>query len=70
MRTIYLGGQVFTGALPLKEAFIVEEDKFLAAGTDAEMLSLRQAEDVIVPLEGRFVCPGFNDSHMQIGAHV
>ena len=66
MRTIYLGGRVFTGALPLKEAFIVEEDKFLAAGTDEEMLALRQEEDVIVPLEGRFVCPGFNDSHMHL----
>ena len=25
MRTIYTGGQVFTGALPLAEAFIVED---------------------------------------------
>ena len=66
MKTIYTGGRVFTGALPLKEAFIVEEDKFLAAGTDEEMLALRQDADVIIPLEGRFVCPGFNDSHMHL----
>lgn len=66
MRTIYTGGQVFTGALPLAEAFIVEDDRFVAIGTDAEMLALRQAEDVIVPLKGGFVCPGFNDSHMHL----
>ncbi|MBQ7137645.1 MAG: amidohydrolase [Clostridia bacterium] len=66
MRTIYTGGQVFTGALPLAEAFIVEDGCFLAVGTDAEILSLRQEGDAIVPLEGSFVCPGFNDSHMHL----
>ena len=66
MRTIYTGGQVFTGALPLAEAFIVEDGRFLAVGTDAEMFALRQEGDAIVPLEGSFVCPGFNDSHMHL----
>ena len=66
MRTIYTGGRVFTGALPLAEAFIVEDDRFLAVGTDAEILALRQEGDTIVPLEGSFVCPGFNDSHMHL----
>ena len=66
MRTIYTGGQVFTGALPLAEAFIVADGRFLAVGTDAEILSLRQEGDAIVPLEGGFVCPGFNDSHMHL----
>ena len=66
MRTIYTGGQVFTGALPLAEAFIVEDGRFLAVGTDAEILALHQEEDIIVPLEGAFVCPGFNDSHMHL----
>lgn len=66
MRTIYTGGRVFTGALPLAEAFIVADGRFLAVGTDEEMLALRQEEDAIVPLAGRFVCPGFNDSHMHL----
>ena len=66
MKTIYYGGQVFTGALPLAEAFIVEDGKFTAAGTSDEMLALRAAGDSLVPLEGRFVCPGFNDSHMHL----
>ena len=66
MKTIYTGGKVFTGALPLKEAFIVEGDRFTAAGTDADMLALRREGDEIIPLEGLFVCAGFNDSHMHL----
>ena len=66
MKTIYHGGQVFTGSLPLAQAFAVEDDRFLAAGTDEELLALRAEGDVLVDLAGRFVCPGFNDSHMHL----
>ncbi len=66
MKTIYHGGHVFTGALPLVEAFIVEDGKFIGAGTDSEMLALRADGDLLVPLNGCFVCPGFNDSHMHL----
>ena len=66
MKTIYHGGQVFTGLLPLVQAFAVEDGRFLAAGTDAELLALRAEGDVLVDLAGRFVCPGFNDSRMHL----
>ncbi len=66
MRTIYYGGRVFTGALPLTEAFLVEDGRFLAVGTDAEILAQRGPDDESVNLEGRFVCAGFNDSHMHV----
>ena len=66
MKTIYVGGKVFTGALPLQEAFIVEDGRFLSVGTTKDMLSLREEDDTVVPLEGHFVCPGFNDSHMHL----
>ncbi len=66
MRTIYHGGKIFTGKLPLQEAFIVEDGHFLCVGADAEILPLRQPEDETIALEGRFVCPGFNDSHMHL----
>ena len=66
MKTIYHSGQVFTGALPLQEAFIVADGKFVAAGTSADMLALREEGDALVDLSGRFVCPGFNDSHMHL----
>ena len=66
MRTIYTNGQVFTGKLPLQEAFIVEDGVFVAAGSTCDMLAQRAPEDAVVPLQGRFVCPGFNDSHMHL----
>lgn len=66
MKTIYTGGRIFTGALPLQEAFIVEDGRFLAVGSTKDMLALRTAEDAVIDLAGRFVCPGFNDSHMHL----
>ncbi len=66
MRTIYFGGKVFTGALPLQQAFLVEDDRFSHVGSDAEILALRQPEDQVISLDGRFVCSGFNDSHMHL----
>ena len=64
MKTAYFGGCVYTGSLPLKHAFIVEDGKFSAVGSDAEILAL--GSDSVVDLEGKFVCAGFNDSHMHL----
>ena len=66
MKTIYHSGRVFTGRLPLREAFAVEGGRFTAVGSNAELLSLRQEGDRVISLEGKFVCPGFNDSHMHL----
>ncbi len=66
MRKIYYGGQVFAGHLPLQQAFIVEEDHFVGAGSNEEILAQRQPEDEMLSLEGHFVCAGFNDSHMHL----
>ena len=63
MKTAYVHGRIYTGALPLKTAFLVEDGRFLAVGADAEIL---QSADQTVDLEGRFVCAGFNDSHMHL----
>jgi len=66
MKKIYYNGKVYTGELPLKTAFAVEEGKFTAAGNDEEIKGLASAEDELVDLEGRFVCAAFNDSHMHL----
>lgn len=66
MKTIYIGGAVFTGKLPLCEGFAVEEGRFVQAGSREELLSLKAEGDVVADLGGRFVCPGFNDSHMHL----
>ena len=63
MKTIYYGGAVYTGTLPLVEAFVVEDGKFLFAGSNGEALAF---EGEKVDLGGKFVCAGFNDSHMHL----
>ncbi len=64
MKTIYYNGIIYTGTLPLQEAFIVDGDRFVFAGSDAEALT--HAADETVDLQGAFVCAGFNDSHMHV----
>lgn len=66
MQTIYYNGLVFTGALPLAQAFSVREGRFAAVGTNEEILAMQQSGDTAVDLRGRFVCAGFNDSHMHL----
>ncbi len=64
MRTIYHNGQVYTGTLPLQQAFLVEDDRFVCVGSNNELLA--QQADVCIDLGGAFVCAGFNDSHMHL----
>ncbi len=66
MKTAYFNGRVYTGKLPLVPAFLVEDGLFVEAGSDAKILSALTTEDEKVDLRGRFVCPGFNDSHMHL----
>ena len=64
MKTAYVHGCVYTGKMPLQQAFIVENGKFIAVGSDESILST--SVDRVVDLEGKFVCAGFNDSHMHL----
>lgn len=66
MKTLYTNGKVFTGNLPLQQAFIVGNGIFLDAGSNEEILALKQPGDAVISLDGSFVCPGFNDSHMHL----
>ena len=66
MKTIYFNGKVYTGELPLKSAFAVENGLFTAVGSDEEVKALASAEDVLVDLDGKFVSAAFNDSHMHL----
>lgn len=45
MKTIYKNGAVYTGKLPLVEAFAVEDGKFVFAGSSAEADALAAAGD-------------------------
>ena len=66
MKTIYHNAVVYTGELPLREAFIVENDRFTFVGSTADALAQRSENDCAVDLSGAFVCAGFNDSHMHL----
>lgn len=64
MKTIYHNGKIYTGKLPLQQAFIVEDGHFSLVGSDSQILA--QKADAVIDLEGKFVCPGFIDSHMHL----
>ena len=66
MKTIYYNGIVYTGSLPLAEAFIVQDGLFVDAGSSRHALEQQQDGDQLVDLQGKFVCSGFNDSHMHL----
>ncbi|MDD3253588.1 MAG: amidohydrolase [Lachnospiraceae bacterium] len=69
MKTIYYNGIVYTGTLPLVEAFVVEDEHFIFAGSNEEAKALAVGSNPaarFVDLDGRFVCSGFNDSHMHL----
>lgn len=66
MRTIYHNAKVYTGELPLQEAFIVEGSVFTFVGSSDDALALKRETDRITDLQGAFVCAGFNDSHMHL----
>ena len=50
MKTIYYHGQVYCGELPLKEAFIEADGKFVFAGTSEEAISQKTEGDVLVDI--------------------
>ena len=60
MKTLYVNGCVYTGQLPLTTCFAVEDGRFVSVGEDCG------DADVRIDLQGAFVCPGFNDSHMHL----
>ena len=64
MKIAYINGCVYTGKLPFKEAFLTEGEHFTAVGSNENILA--QDADQVIDLEGRFVCAGFNDSHMHL----
>lgn len=66
MKSIYYNAAVYTGETKLQQAFLVEEGAFTAVGTNEEILALADRDTVVTDLKGRFVCAGFNDSHMHL----
>lgn len=65
-KTAFYNGIIYTADGFLAQAFTVEEGRFGAVGSNEEALALLGPEDERVDLQGRFLCPGFNDSHMHL----
>ena len=66
MINIYYNGKVFTGDDTLQQAFVVKEGKFIYVGNNEDALKYKDENAEIIDLDGKFVCPGFNDSHMHV----
>ena len=66
MRSLYCNGRIWTGDHSFQQAFLIEDGLFRAVGSDREILALADASVPRTDLAGRFVCPGFNDSHLHL----
>ena len=53
---------------PRAEAVAITDGKFVAVGSDRNILALAGSETQTIDLQGAFVVPGFNDSHVHFGA--
>ena len=53
-------------ARPEAEALAVRGDRIVAVGTSAEMQALAGPGTRVIDAQGRFVMPGFNDSHIHL----
>ena len=62
---IYTNGNIWTGIpdTPRAEAIAVSGETILAVGTTKDLMSLKGTNTHIIDLEGKFVVPGFIDSH-------
>ena len=67
-RKIFFNAKVLTQdkLMPEADAFIVEEDKFIAVGNTSTIFAQKSADDILIDLEGNYVIPGFNDAHIHI----
>ena len=65
MVTCYENARVFTANDQAADCFVVQDGMFVFAGT-AQDAHMAYPEAKRVDLNGQFVCPGFNDSHMHL----
>lgn len=63
--TVYINGTIWTGAAPgeIAEAMAVRGDRIIAVGSSEQVSRFKRDQTNVVDLNGRFVVPGFIDSH-------
>ena len=52
------------GSRSFAQAVAIQDGRFLAVGSDEEIMRLRGAKTEVIDVSGRTVIPGLNDSHM------
>jgi predicted amidohydrolase YtcJ len=63
MTQIFYNGNIYTGSGNFAEAFAVEDGHFTFVGSNRDALALTGEK---MDLQEKFVCAGFNDSHMHL----
>ncbi|HEY5616198.1 MAG TPA: amidohydrolase, partial [Bacteroidota bacterium] len=53
---------------PEAQAVAIKDGKFIAVGTNADVLKLRGKQTEVIDLRGRLVLPGFNDNHVHFAS--
>jgi predicted amidohydrolase YtcJ len=64
--TIVINARVITvdRNRPSAEAFAIDNGRFIAVGSNAEILKLKTSSTKVIDLKGMTVTPGFNDAHL------
>ncbi len=64
--TIFVNARVITvdPLHPAAQAFAIDNGRFTAVGTNAEIIKLKTASTKVIDLKGMTVTPGFNDAHL------
>ncbi|KJF78102.1 hypothetical protein UA45_08405 [Morganella morganii] len=65
---IFINGDIHTvdRENPVARAVAVRDGKFIAVGTNDEVMQFRNEEAEIIDLKGQVIIPGLNDSHLHL----
>ena len=66
MKTAFINGKVYTvnEKQPIAQAVVIEGNKIIFVGSDAEAKKIIDASTKIIDLEGKLMLPGFIDDHV------
>ena len=66
--TIYTNGKIYTvnEAQPWAEAVAIQDGKFVAVGSTADVDTYKGSETKIVDVNGEFIMPGLHDTHVHL----
>lgn len=65
---IFINGQFHTvdSDKPLAQAVAIKDGKFLAVGSESEVMTFADPQTTVIDLQGHSAIPGLNDSHLHL----